>query len=160
MVDNNIKAMVENNAKFRVYNRTNYDIGVTLSSGQKPNIRKGSFLPLSVDDILYIESIARGRKPFSSKELVPVDPSGKDLSLEDLGGYTDEYAEQHFSEEEIKTNLKKPFKAVENWLNKIEDPVELHAIAEVAVKMDLPGSKLKLVQAKMPNVDLLDNIEQ
>lgn len=141
--------------KLRVYNRCNYDIGVTLTSGQKPNIRKGSFLPLSVDDILYIESIARGRKPFSSKLLVPVGDDGKDLMLEDLGGYTDTYAEKHFSKEEIMTNLKKPFKAVENWLNKIEDPVELHAISEVALEMDLPGSKLKLIQAKVPNVDFL-----
>ena len=150
---------MDGTTRIRVYNRCNYDIGVTLTSGQKPNIRKGSFLPLSVDDILYIESIARGRKPFSSKELVPVSDAGKDLTLEDLGGYTDTYAEQHFSKDEIMANLKKPFKAVENWLNKIEDPVELHAIAEVAVKMDLPGSKLKLVQAKIPSVDLLNTAE-
>ena len=150
---------MDGSTRIRVYNRCNYDIGVTLTSGQKPNIRKGSFLPLSVDDILYIESIARGRKPFSSKELVPVSEKGEDLTLEDLGGYTDTYAEQHFSEEEITMNLKKSYKAVESWLNKIEDPVELHAIAEVAVKMDLPGSKLKLVQAKIPSVDLLNAAE-
>ncbi len=150
---------MDGTTRIRVYNRCNYDIGVTLTSGQKPNIRKGSFLPLSVDDILYIESIARGRKPFSSKELVPVSNDGKDLTLEDLGGYTDTYAEQHFSKEEIEANLKKPFKAVENWLKKIDDPVELHAIGEVADAMDLPGSKLKLIQAKIPNVDLLHMAE-
>ena len=147
--------MINGDAKFRVFNRCNYDIGVTLSSGQKPNIRKGSFLPLSVDDILFIESIARGRKPFSSKQLVAVGPDGKDLTLEDLGGYTDTYTEKHFSNEEIEANLKKPYKAVESWLSKIEDPVELHAISEIAIAMDLSASKLKLVQAKVPGVDLL-----
>lgn len=146
--------------KLRVYNRCNYDIGVTLTSGQKPNIRKGSFLPLSVDDILYIESISGNFLPFSSKKLVAVGQDGKDLTLEDIGGYTNTYAEQHFSEEEIMANLKKPYKAVESWLNKITDPIELHAISEVAIKMDLPGSKLKLVQAKVPNVDLLSPDEE
>ena len=148
--------MINGDTKFRVYNRCNYDIGVTLSSGLQPNIRKDSFLPLSVDDILYIESIAQGRKPFSSKMLVAVDNEGKDLTLEDLGGYSDPYAEVHYDEEEIIKNLEKPYKAVENWLKKIEDPIELHAIAITAKKIDLPGSKLKLVQAKVPNIDLLD----
>lgn len=141
--------------KLRVYNRCNYDIGVTLTSGQKPNIRKGSFLPLSVDDILYIESISGNFMPFSSKKLVAVSQEGKDLTLEDLGGYTNTYAEQHFSEEEMMANLKKPYKAVESWLEKITDPVELHAVSEIAIKMDLPASKLKLIQGKLPAVDLL-----
>lgn len=143
--------------KFRVYNRCNYDIGITLTSGQQPNIRAGSFLPLSVDDILYIESIARGRKPFSSKQLVPVSDDGKELTLEDLGGYTDTYAVQHFGSEEIEANLKKSAKVVEKWLEDITDPIELHAIAMVAKEMDLPGSKMKLVQAKVPNIDLLSD---
>lgn len=140
--------------KIRVYNRCNYDIGVTLTSGQKPNIRKGSFLPMTVDDILYIESIARGRKPFSSKMLVP-EMDGKELTLEDLGGYTDTYAEKHYGEDEIRANLNKSAKSIEGWLETIEDPVELHAIKEVAEAMDLPRSKLKVVQAKLPNEDLL-----
>lgn len=146
--------------KLRVYNRCNYDIGVTLTSGQKPNIRKDSFLPLSVDDILYIESISGNFLPFSSRKLVAVSQDGKELTLEDIGGYTNTYAEQHASEDEIMANLKKPYKTVESWLNKITDPIELHAISEVAIKMDLPGSKLKLIQAKMPNVDLLSPIEE
>ena len=151
---------MDGDKKFRVYNRCIYDIGVTLTSGQQPNIRAGSFLPLSVNDILYIESIASGKKPFSSRMLVPVSDDGKDMTLEQLGGYTDEYSEAHFSEEEIIANLKKPYKAVENWLNKISDPVELHSVLEAAKKMnDLPASKLKLLQTKFPNVDVLEEVE-
>lgn len=150
--------LMNGDTKIRVENRCNYDIGVTLTSNQKPNIRAKSFLPLSVDDILYIESIARGRKPFSSGELVPV-LNGKDLKLEDLGGYTDTYTEKHFGEEEIRANLNKSVKAIETWLADIEDPVELHAIKEVSDTMDLPKSKLRLIQAKIPNIDLLSEEE-
>ena len=137
---------------FRVYNRCGYDIGVTLTSGQQPIIRAGSFLPLSVNDILYLESIARGKKkPFSSRELVPVSDDGKDLTLEDLGGYTDTYSEKHFGEDEISANLKKSAKQIEAWLAGIEDIIELHAIKEVAEKMDLPNSKMKIVKSKLPD---------
>lgn len=141
---------------FRVYNRCNYDIGVTLTSGQQPIIRKGSFLPLSVNDILYLESIARGRRPFSSGELAVVSDDGKDLKLEDLGGYTDTYSAKHYSRDEIMTNLKKTAKQVEAWLENIDDPVELYAIAEIAHEMDLPNSKMKLITAKVPETDLFD----
>ena len=140
---------------FRVENRCNYDIGVTLTSGQQPNIRKGSFLPLSVNDILYIESIAKRRRPFSSGELVPVSDDGKELTLEDLGGYTDTYAAKHFDKSEITANLKRSAKQIGAWLSGIEDPVELHAIKEVVDEMDLPLSKMKILQEKLPDVDLL-----
>lgn len=139
---------------FRVYNRCNYDIGITLTSGQQPIIRTGSFLPLTVNDILYLESIARGRRPFSSGELAIVSDDGKDLTLEDLGGYTDTYTAKHYSKEEIMTTLKKPAKQIETWLEGIDDPVELYAIAEIAHEMDLPNSKMKLITAKVPDPDL------
>lgn len=146
---------MDNSKTFQVRNKCGYDIGVTLTTGQQPNIRKGSFLPLSANEILYIESIARGRRPFSSGELEIVDDGGKKLKLEDLGGYTDTYTEKHFSKEEISANLKKSAKQIENWLEGITDPVELHAIKETADEMDLPSSKLKVLQEKLPNIDLL-----
>lgn len=88
--------------------------------------------------------------------LVPVDDAGKDLSLEDVGGFTDEGTVVHHNVKEIEANLKKPFNAFKTWINKIEDPVELHEIWEVGKKMDLPASKLKILSSKMPNRDLLD----
>lgn len=142
---------------FRVYNRCGYDIGITLTSGLQPIIRAGSFLPLSVNDILYLESIARGKKkPFSSRELVPVSDDGKDLTLEDIGGYTDTYSEKHYSKEEISATLQKSAKQIDAWLSGIEDPIELHAIKEVAEEMDLPNSKMKLIKAKLPDADPFD----
>lgn len=143
--------------RFRVFNRCGYDIGVTLMNGQQPIIRAGSFLTISVDDILYLESIARSKKkPFSSRELVAVTDDGKDLTLEDLGGYTDTYSEKHFGEEEISATLKKSAKQIENWLADVEDPIELHAILNKAIEMDLPTSKMKVIKAKLPDADVFD----
>ena len=149
--------MINGDARYRVYNRCNHAIGVYVNNGQQSlNIRPNSFAVLSVNDILYIESICNHKKFFSGKMLVPVDDNGKDLSLEDIGGFTDEGTAVHHNVKEIETNLKKPFNAFKSWINKIEDPVELHEIWEVGKKMDLPASKLKILNAKMPNRDLLE----
>ncbi len=147
---------MDGNKTFRVYNKCNYDIGVTLMSGQTPVIKHGSFLALSVNDILYIESTARRRRPFSCEKLVVINDDGKQLTLHDLGGYEDPDATKHYSNEEISANLKKSAKNIEAWLDEIDDPVELHAIGLVAKEMDLPASKMKLIQKRLPNVDLLD----
>lgn len=147
---------MDGNKIFRVENRCNYDIGVTLTTGQAPNIRRGSFLPLSVNEILFIESNARRRRPFSSGELVAVTDDGKDLTLSELGGYEDTYSTKHYSNDEITANLKKSAKQVAEWLKDIEDPVELHAICEVAKAMDLPSSKLRILKEKCPATDLLE----
>lgn len=142
--------------RLRVWNRCKYDIGVTTTSGIQMNIRAGGFQVLSVNDILYIESVCRGKKFFSSKMLVAMGDDGKELSLEELGGYADEQSAPHMSDEEIKTMLsKKSAKAIEAWLQEIEDSEELHAIFEVAKKMDLPSSKLKVLNNKMPTKNWL-----
>ena len=122
--------------------------------------KPGSFAVLSVNDILYIESICNRKKFFSAKMLVPVDDNGKDLTLEDIGGFTDTSTEVHYDVDEIQTNLQKPFAAFKAWINKIEDPVEIHAVWEVGKEMDLPASKLKILQAKMPNKNMLEIDEE
>jgi len=144
--------------KYRVYNRCKYDIGVNLLSGQQANIAAGNFIMLSVNDILYIEGLSK-RKVFSAKMLVPVDENNNDVALEDIGGYPDAYATPHLSDEEIIDKLGKSAKAIGAWLDTIEEPEELHAIYKVAKELDLPASKLKILQAKMPNKDMLEEDE-
>ena len=151
---------MENNTTYRIYNNTNYDIGITLSTNQQRVIRAGTPRPfIPAEEIIYIESNARC-KPFSSKLLLIKDSNDKELSLEDIGGFTDPYAETHFSPDEIAANLEKSAKHIANWIKDIEDPIELDAIREMADKMDLPASKLKVIQAKIPNRNMLESDEE
>ena len=149
---------MDGDKKFRVYNRCKYDIGVNLLSGQQANISAGNFIRLSVDDILHIEGTSK-RKIFSAKMLVAVDDNNNDIDLETLGGYPDSYATPHLNDDEIEDKLSKSVKAMSAWLNTIEEPEELHAIFEVAKRMDLTASKLKVLQAKMPTKDMLEEDE-
>jgi len=140
---------------YRLYNRCTYDIGVKLSNGQSANVKSNNFILVNAYDILYIDSICNHVKFISAKMLVPVDDTGKDISLEDLGGYTDHDTPVHLNNNEISTMLKKSNKQIEAWLNTIDDPAELHAIFEAVKDMDLPTSKMKILSAKMPNKDWL-----
>ena len=150
--------------KLTIHNKCKYDIGARLPNGIEVNIPAGSrYVKLSVDDIQAVEGMCHKRKVFSAKMLVPISPDGKELSLEDLGGFTDAYTvenQMHLSDEEILKNLKKPYKAYEAWINKIEDLSELDSVIAVykANKDSMPASKLKPLQARFPDRDLLDEI--
>ena len=143
---------------FRAYNRCKFDIGVTTAQGRQYNIKPGSFALLTLDDIAFIDSICQKKKLFGSGMLEAVDANGKPLSFDQINVVEDE-EHKIMSDEEITAALKKSIKAVTEWINGIDDPVELHAIYTVAVGMDLPASKLKILKAKMPNKDWLDEFE-
>ena len=46
---------------------------------------------------------------------------------------------------------------IENWLADVEDPIELHAILDVAKEMDLSTSKMKIISAKLPEANVFDD---
>ena len=147
--------MLNGEKRLRVYNRCKYDIGVTLINGASIAIRAGSFQLLTVNDILYIESICASAKFFSSKMLVAVDDAGMVVEFDQLGLYPDDLAEPHMSDEEITAMLKQSVKKIEAWIETITDPAELDAIYQVAKGMDLPASKLKVLSAKTADKDWL-----
>ena len=141
---------------YRVYNRCKHDIGVMKQNGIGVNIKAGGFQMLSANDIAFIESNCANVKYFSQKMLVPVDDDGNDVPLRQV--HIPEYDEAfvHMNDAEITAALKGSLKKIEEWLNNIDDPAELHAIYKVAQELDLPASKLKLLSSKMPNKDWLD----
>ena len=147
--------------RIRVVNKCNYDIGISLMTGQSVNLRPGSPIVMTVNDIMYVESICAKKKFFSSGMICMYDnDNGEQLTLEKIGGYTDSYTEKHYDNDEINANLRKSVKAFGEWLKPIEDPSELHAIWDIARTMDdLPASKLKLLKAKLPQKDLLEDEE-
>lgn len=142
--------------RFRVYNKCKHDIGVNTINGLSLNIKAGSFQLLTVNDILYIESICRTNKFFSARMLVIVDDTGKEINLEDIGLAKDESVQEHLSDDEIFAMLKKSNKQIEAWINNIEDPAELHSIFMVAKNADISSSKLKILHDKMPDKDWLE----
>ena len=89
--------------------------------------------------------------------LVPVDDKGDDINLADLGVVTYEDDPVHMNDDEISAMLKKPVKQIETWLENIEDPAELHAIFLRAKEMDLSAAKLKVLKAKMPSKEFLED---
>lgn len=141
--------------RYKVVNRCKYDIGITLPSLQNIVIKAGSFQLLTADDIMYAESVCRKTKYFSKKMLVPYDSQNKEVPFENLGGFIEEDEAPHMGDDEIKTLLKQSNKKIETVIEKIEDPSELFAIAEVAKTMDLPASKLKIIMDKVPNAQLV-----
>jgi len=143
---------------FRAYNRCKFDIGIVTAQGRQYNIKPDSFVLLTMDDIAYIDSICRKKKLFGSGMLEAVDANGKPLNYEQMG-VVEDVENKILSDDEISAALKKPLKAFSEWLEGIEDPVELHAIYMVATKMDLPSSKIKVLKAKMPDKDWLDEMD-
>lgn len=142
---------------FKVFNRCKYDIGVALLNGRQMSIKAGSFQLMTAGDILYIESICNRNKLFSQKMLVPVDSEGRDIELDQLGMHPEEDVPVHLDDKSIEGMLKMSAKKIEEWIGAIEDPAELHGIYEVAMKMDLPQSKLKILSARMPEKDFIED---
>lgn len=141
---------------YRVYNRCKYDIGVVTQQNIGINIKAGGFQMLSANDIAYIEANCANIKFFSQKMLVPVDDDGNEVDLRKVHVPVDMDVVKHRSDDEIIAALKGSAKKMEEWLSSIEDPAELHAIYKVAGELDLPASKLKILNSKMPNKDWLD----
>lgn len=163
LIKKGLKAM-DINATYRISNECKYDIGVKTTNGLEVNIPAGSnYVRLSVEDIYRIEGMCHKRKVFSAGMLVPVSDDGKKLTLEDLGAHTDSYTvenQKHLSDEEILQNIKKPNKAFEAWVRKIEDLSELESVIAVAKANDISASKLRILQSMVPDRDLLDIDEE
>lgn len=143
--------------RYRVKNACRYDIGVKLANGASMLIAAGSFQLMTADDIAYVESICAVNKFFAKRMLIPYDSQGNEVSLEEMGMFVGDDVTPHLDDAVIEAALKQSAKKIEAWLANINDPAELDAIVSVAKTMDLPASKLKIITAKMPNNDILDN---
>lgn len=143
--------------RYRVYNRCKYDIGVRLANDTEQNIKAGSFKVMTVNDILFIESICSVEKYFASRRLVPVDDRGQEVDILNIGITHEEDEPMHYSDEEIEEKLKLPFKKFEAWLNTVNDEAELFAIRQIAERRDdLPANKAKLLANKGDRADILE----
>lgn len=138
--------------KIRIYNKTKFNIGIkTPTNDIGINIRPGSFTVLSEDEIDYVMSTCT----LLQCGWLQVEEKAKEDTLAKLG--IDEKEEAAFmDDEEIKKKLNGSVKTLEKWLATVQDPMELDRIADIAVEQNLSMAKIKLIQAKIPNRDLMD----
>ena len=135
--------------KIRVYNPRKYDIGLVLQSGMERVIHPGSFTPMARDDIEYAASMAPAL--FEGEKQLRLEDRALAVQL----GFVQNESEPVFDGEEIRKKLGMRNPQVKAWLESIQEGYLLDAICDVAATMDLPASKLQLLQERMPDREFL-----
>lgn len=135
--------------KIKVYNARKYAVGLVLQNGAERVILPGSFALLTRDDIEYAGAIAP--QLFVGE---------KQLYLEDREmaaqlGFIDDPATPTMDAEEIRKKLGMRPAQVKAWLDTVQEGYLLDAICDVAATMDLPASKLQLLQDRLPEREFL-----
>lgn len=130
--------------RVRITNVTRHDIGLRNQTGIEYNIRPHAFITLGKDDAEYMIAIARelfdgGELRVNDEELAnnldllkPNDPAPSDDDV-------------------IRKALSGKAAEVKKYLSAQTSPFVIDCICEVAKQMDLPASKMKLVQEAFPN---------
>lgn len=132
------------NEKIRLVNQTRYDIGVRLMNGVERAIRAGSFTLVSKDDVEYLYSIAPSLFNMPSQLLVQEEETISEL------GIADSVAEATVTKEQMRKILTGKVALLKEWLDEERAPFELEIMAEVAKEIDLPASKMALLNKKLP----------
>lgn len=137
--------------KVRVYNNTKHDVGVYLMDTPNigRNIRPGAFIYMTEGDIELLTATTR---LFEDGDLKP-EEKGEELLM---NSGIDVHTNPNFADDEdIRKKLSLSAKKLEEWLGTVEHPQTLDRIYDVAQEMNLPASKLKVLQAKMPNREFI-----
>lgn len=135
--------------KIRVYNKTKFHFGVQTPDNREFNIRPGSFILLTQDDIAFIESVARdGKKPFATGKLA-VDKKQEPEVFNNASVIVDP-SNVLMDDKDIQQRLKQSAANIKKWIGGIQDTAILRTVAEVAARMDLPNSKIKIITEFIP----------
>ena len=135
--------------KTRVYNQRKYAVGLILQNGAERVVHPGSFILLSRDEIEYLASIAPAL--FDGEKQLRLG----DRALAAQLGFVDDAQAETLDAEAIRKKLNQRLPQVKAWLDGISEPYLMDAICDVAAEMDLPASKLQLLQERAPGREFL-----
>lgn len=141
---------MEMETRVKVWNPNKFNVGVTLFDGRTLNIVAGSFNMLTRNDILYVSTTSTLFK----RGLLRVEEEAKPV-LDELG-IVEENNAGFMSEEEMKKKLNMSAAKLASWMEEITDEVVLDRIAQLAKSIDLPTSKMRVVEEKVPKAFMVD----
>lgn len=136
--------------RVRVNNVTPYAIGLKSQNGIEYNIRPKAFVMMNRDDVEY--SMAVAPKLFASPAQLLVE----DMELNEIIG-VNPVEENNCDPEEIAKYLKGAAGKLDAWLSENNKPHIIESVYAIAMEMDLPSSKIKVLQKYMPNRDLIED---
>lgn len=133
-----------------VYNKNKFNIGIKKPDGTSLNIRPGSFIMLTQNEIDWLNSVC----DFIPKGILQLDEAHSYIT-EKMGINIKEsvYA---MDDGAIKDHLNMSVKKLEDWLNGINDKMLISRICDVAETMDISRTKMKMLKDKLPERDMLD----
>ena len=135
--------------KIKVYNARKYAVGLVLQNGAERVILPSSFALLTRDDIEYAGAIAP--QLFVGEKQLYLE----DRELAAQLGFIDDSTTPTMDAEAIKKKLGLRPAQVKAWLDTVQEGYLLDAICDVAATMDLPASKLQLLQDRLPEREFL-----
>ena len=135
--------------KIRVDNPRKFAVGFTLINGAEKVVKPCSFTLLSRDEIEYLASIAPSL--FQDEKVLRL--SDRELAVQ--LGFINGTEQPTMDVEEIRKRLGQRVPQVKAWLDGIQEDYLIDAICDVAADMDLPASKLQLLQERMPHREFL-----
>ena len=136
----------------KLYNPQKFNVGLKLQGQmQGLDIKPGSFVMVSEDDVNYIASISS----ILQRGILRIENSAEnkeDVAAEvnqNLG--IDTKNDPLFADDlDIRQKLGGSAKKIGEWLDSVTEPYMLDRIYDVAMTMDLPASKLAKLREKMP----------
>lgn len=141
----------------KVRNNMKYNIGVVLLSGAERNILAGSFTMLTADDIEYINSLSvPDKRPFTTGRLSVESDAETKEALDAVLEIGVDGISVHENQPEIEKKLKSNINTMKKWLSEIRSEDFLFEVVEVAKTLDLPASKVKLIQELAPYANLVE----
>ncbi len=136
----------------KVVNDNKFNVGIRFENeaNREITIRAKSFVLMSENDILYVDSVSKLIR--DGKLLVESD------ELMQKMGYM-EKSPNAITEDEIEKLFKLPINKLKTELEKIDSKHAIDKVVHLAKSADLPQSKLKIIK-EVFNVEIFEEIDQ
>jgi len=133
----------------KVYNDRKYPVGLILQNGLERVVHPAGYTLLSRDEIEFVASNAP--RLFEGERQLRLE----DREIAAQMGFIENAGIPVMDEEEIRKKLSLRANQMKAWLDDVFEPYLLDAICDVAMTMDLPASKLQLLQERMPDREFI-----
>lgn len=135
----------------RLYNPQKFDVGVKLLDNDRGmNVRAGGFIQISENDVAYINSISSVLR----RGMLRVEKE-KEILLQEVG-IAPETDPNFIDDEAIRKKLSMSAKKIEEWLQTVQEEYIRDRIYDIAMEMNLPLNKIKVLQAAMPKKTFIE----